>query len=199
MSYTQEPSCNLTETDLTEPLVPEYLSSLRWTSTYVPNLIAHGKHVKHGQAINGKLFSELLAVKSRPCELRLAWQEKFYKNFIDFGLIQTALEKIEPTHNHEHSPEIAELLVYLEANKDSLLHRCRYWTTELNEIRSVFFATKQMIRMFKEYGQLLVVDATYNLTNFTLKLLIFTIRTGTCSYNIAAVALIAEESEDDIQ
>ena len=151
-----------------------------------------------------EFLRELASVQMRPSELRLRLQKKFDKDFIDFGLVQTALEKLSPSRGQEQRAEVYDLLDHLEANKTKFSSRCQYLPTVINgkrvrELRNVFFATKQMIRLFKEYGQLVIIDATYNITNFTMKLLVFTIRTAAGTFNIAAVALITEESEDDIR
>lgn len=60
-SYRQEPTCRITELELTESLLPEYLSSLRWTSYYDPKLMANGKPIQHGQTINGQIFSAVIS------------------------------------------------------------------------------------------------------------------------------------------
>lgn len=149
-------------------------------------------------------LQELSAVQTPPSELRQRLKLKFNKKFIDFGLIQSVLQKLSPSRGMERQPEVSDLLKHLQANQDTFLYRCQYLPTVINEkrvreLRNIFFATKQMMRNFKEYGQFLVIDATYNITNFTMKLLVFTIRTAAGTFNIAAVASIAEESEEDIR
>lgn len=148
-------------------------------------------------------LAEMTTTKT-PSELRLRLQRKFDKRFIDFGLIRTALEKLNPTRGQARAPEVHDLIEYLEAHKDIFTSRSQYHPTVINgqrvrELRNVFFATKQMIRLLKEYGQFLIIDATYNITNFTMKLFVFTIRTAAGTFSIAAVALITEESEAHIR
>lgn len=93
-----------------------------------------------------------------PSAIRAAVQTKFKQAFVDGGVVQTVLEKITPTRGIDLQPEIRELIDFLEANESEFEHQCQYLTTKLNgqdvrEIRNIFFATKQMIRMCKEYGQ----------------------------------------------
>ena len=151
-----------------------------------------------------QMIGTLSAAEVRPHDMLKTLQKEFKKPYIAYRAIQNVLLKLKPpAREQERHPEMTDLLNYFASHSQDIVWKCDYLPTiengqQVNEIWNVFFATKQMIRMFKEYGQLLVIDATYNVTNFTMKLLIFTIRTGTGGFTIAAVALIQEESEHDI-
>jgi hypothetical protein len=54
--------------------------------------------------------------------------------------------------------------------------------------------TNQMPSMFDQYGQFIVVDATYKTNEFSRPLLLFTVRYGTGTFFIVGIALIKSES-----
>ena len=56
-----------------------------------------------------------------------------------------------------------------------------------------------MIRMYIEYGQLLIVDATYRSNHYNMKLLLFTVRTGNGKFSIVGLALLQHETAEDLR
>lgn len=138
----------------------------------------------------------------RPCDIRTTLQEQFGVSFIDFTLIQNVMNI-----GKARGPKVAEidnLLSYFQMNSDEILFQCQWQKAKLDtetvlEIRNVFWATKQMMRLFREYGQLLIVDATYRSNNFNMKLLLFTIRAGNGRFTIVAAALVQHESTEDLR
>jgi hypothetical protein len=138
----------------------------------------------------------------RPCDIRTTLQREFGLKFIDFTLIQNVINIGKP--RGPKVPEIDTLLAYFQANREEILFQCQWQQAKHNqetvlEIRNVFWTTKQMMKLFREYGQLLIVDATYRSNNFNMKLLLFTIRAGNGRFTIVGAALVQHESAEDLR
>lgn len=66
---------------------------------------------------------------------------------------------------------------------------------QADEMTNLMFATRRMLMMIRQYGQMIVVDATYKTNQFKRQLLIFTVRTATGAFTIGAVAVSAAEND----
>ena len=138
----------------------------------------------------------------RPVDIRTTLQTNFQLNFIDFTLIQNVINIGKP--RGQQTAEIDDLLMYFQSKGEAIIYQCQWQKSKHNdqnvlEIRNVFWTTKQMVRLFREYGQLLIVDATYRSNHFNMKLLLFTIRAGNGKFTIVAASLIQHESKDDLR
>lgn len=116
-------------------------------------------------------------------QIRTAVQIAHKVPFIDFALIQNV-----------------ELVEHCEAS-DDIEYQCKWQNacaggSSVKEIRNIFWATHQMLRMFHEYGSFLIVDATCRSNKLNMKLLLFTVRVGDGSFTIGLALLQHETSED---
>jgi MULE transposase domain len=121
--------------------------------------------------------------------------------FIAPHVIQTAVNRVKALHGKRS--QVAELIDALKDNPNKYVYRCSYTQViregeTTSELTNIFFVTFQMISLMKQFGQFLVVDATYKSNEFGRPLLLFTIRVGTGAFTIAATSLIASESKANL-
>jgi MULE transposase domain len=139
---------------------------------------------------------------AKATQIRRALKEKFNLSFIEPGIIYTAMHWSRPKRSQPS--QIDELLDHLDDLGNDVNYNCQWQEVmkageKMSEIRNVFWATNQMLRMFNAYGQLLIVDATYKSTQFDMKLLLFTARAGTGTFTVVAAALLQHETKDDLE
>lgn len=132
-------------------------------------------------------------------QIRTAVQIAHKVPFIDFALIQNVVNQSQP---RDKKPEIQELVEHCEAS-DDIEYQCKWQNacaggSSVKEIRNIFWATHQMLRMFHEYGSFLVVDATCRSNKLNMKLLLFTVRVGDGSFTIVGLALLQHETSEDL-
>lgn len=137
----------------------------------------------------------------RLCQIRVTLQVEHQVSYIGFALSQNVINRDQP---RQKKPEIADLIAWLESSGDSVHYQFQWQNALLNgqtvqEIRNIFWSTDQMIRMFQECRQILIVDATYRSNHFNLKLLLFTVRTGNGKFSIVGLALLQHETSEDLR
>jgi hypothetical protein len=136
----------------------------------------------------------------KPCQIRTAVELEHKVKHIDFALIQNVINRDKP---RKHQAEVDDLLDWLDKTP-GVIHSCQWQDAKLDgrsvqEIRNVFWTNDVMIRMYYQYGQSLVVDATYRATHFDFKLLLFTVRTGNGKFSVVGFSLIQQESSEDVR
>jgi MULE transposase domain len=147
------------------------------------------------------MLTDACAAKRKIAEVCYEFMQKFNVHYIEPHILQTAFNRIRSAELKGAS-QTEELMQYLTTNTAAILHSCEWETmksTDRDEhgskqIKNLFIMTNQMRSMFDQYGQFIVVDATYKTNEFGRPLLMFTVRSGTGTFFIVGIALIKSES-----
>lgn len=167
-----------------------------WEHTCLPNPVLKEGGVLSIRQLSGAMIEWITeAGKSSPATLLANMSRKFSLSFVAPHVVSTVLAR---SRHGKGDTQTQQLLDYLIEHDDSFIHSVEWKKAGKDGgtkvIKNLFIMTPTMRSLFRQYGQFLVVDATYKTNEFGRPLLIFTVRTGTGHYAIVGMCLLEDES-----